>query len=365
MKKGALILIAALMTLVLSGCGKDRSYRRPVVIEEEVEYPGYPGTTWKHVRPSVHGFDDGRFKELENLLNNGKYPTTSMVVAVGGDIIFQYGTVNKISYIASCRKSLLAMLYGKYVENGTIDLDKTVGDLNMDDIGGLLPIEKKAKIQDLITARSGVYHIASNTGDDRDYAPARGSQEPGTYFLYNNWDFNAAGYAFEYLTGKDIYEAFRDDIASKIQCENYFLYNQKKSGDLSLSIYPAYHFYIDVFDMARIGLLMLREGKWKDEQVISREWVKRISSVDTPREEMNPTSRRKKEFSYGYMWWIFDNPSNPPELKGAYSARGSKGQYITVIPALDMVVAHHTATGETAWSQYMDILSRIFDAKVE
>src|SRR2546426_11443294 len=46
-------------------------------------------------------------------------------------------------------------MYGYWVENGTIKLDATLEQLNIDDIGGLLPIEEKATIRDVITARSG------------------------------------------------------------------------------------------------------------------------------------------------------------------------------------------------------------------
>lgn len=56
------------------------------------------------------------------------------------------------------------MMYGNYVAKGVIDLTQTVGDLEIQDVGGLLPIEKTATVLDLITARSGVYHAAANTG---------------------------------------------------------------------------------------------------------------------------------------------------------------------------------------------------------
>jgi len=47
---------------------------------------------------------------------------------------------------------------------------------------------------------------------------------------------------------------------------------------------------------------------------------------------------------YGYLWWVFD-PARfaASPLAGAYTASGSYGQYITVVPALDLVVAHKTA----------------------
>ena len=58
--------------------------------------------------------------------------------------------------------------------------------------------EKEATVNDLITARSGVYHPASNGGDSKN-KPERGTYKHGEHYLYNNWDFNFAGTALEFL----------------------------------------------------------------------------------------------------------------------------------------------------------------------
>ncbi len=54
------------------------------------------------------------------------------------------------------------MLYGKDVENGAMPLSKTLRELEFTDVGGLLPRELDATIEHLITACSGVYHLAFN-----------------------------------------------------------------------------------------------------------------------------------------------------------------------------------------------------------
>jgi hypothetical protein len=54
------------------------------------------------------------------------------------------------------------MLFGTYVAKGTVRLDKSLAQMGIDDIGGLTPQEREATIRDLLTARSGVYHVASN-----------------------------------------------------------------------------------------------------------------------------------------------------------------------------------------------------------
>ncbi len=327
----------------------------------------YPGKSWNRVAPEKYGYDSQKLKEAHQYIIDSMN-TTGLVVVVGGEVIFSFGSTDRISYLASCRKSLLAMLYGKYVENGTINLDMTVGDLGFDDVGGLLPIEKTARVYDLITARSGVYHLGSNDGDDRASAPPRGSTIPGKFYLYNNWDFNMAGAVFEKLTGKSIYEDFEKQVAIPVGMQDFNLEMQRKGydSDTSISRYPSYHFYLTTRDMARVGYLMLRNGRWNDRQVISSEWIKKITGVVTPLYEMNPPTRRSGEFGYGIMWWIFQGAANSGPFEGGYMARGAYGQYITVLPAADMVVAHKTDAvyeRRSTWTTYYKLLQMICDAK--
>lgn len=328
-------------------------------------YPTDEG--WAKAKPSKYGYDPDKLKEVRKYLIDSTH-CTGMTVIVGGESIFRFGSLDRISYIASCRKSVLAMLYGKYVENGTIDLGRTIGELGMDDHGGLLPSEKEATVFDLVTARSGIYHPASNDGDDQAFAPARGSVRHGEQYLYNNWDFNAAGAAFEIMTGKNIFDAFEEDIAIPIGMEDWDRSIHKKSGDLRKSRYPAYHFHLTTRDMARLGYLMLRKGNWNGTQVISENWVKTITSPVTPFRDMYPEKRRDR-FSYGYMWWLFADESklNGWQYHGGYIAQGAMGQYIMVLPELDMVVAFKTDSvygRRSTKAQLFALMDLIFEAKI-
>lgn len=309
--------------------------------------PAFPGRDWERIeKPESVGYSSARLQALRAWLQS--IDTTGLMVAVGGRSLFEYGDLTRLSYLASVRKSILAMLYGKYVENGTIPLGKTLRDLEFTDVGGLMPQELEATIEDLLTARSGVYHPASNAGDDTSSAPPRGSQRHGTYFLYNNWDFNAAGAAFEKLTGREIYDALETDLARPIGMQDFDRSAQKKSGDTRRSQYLAYHIWLSTRDMARVGLLMARGGEWSGKPVVSRAWAHRISSLVTPVNEMNPPRHRSlgtgNRWGYGYLWWVWDAPSSPGPFNGAYTGMGAGGQYITILPELDMVVAHKTDT---------------------
>ncbi|MFX1264678.1 MAG: serine hydrolase domain-containing protein, partial [Promethearchaeota archaeon] len=77
-------------------------------------------------------------------------------------------------------------------------------------------------------------------------------------------------------------------------------------------------------DMARFGYLYLNNGTWDEEQVVSAEWVEMSAQ----------TSFIFNQYSgYGFQWW-----TNPTDVASVYSAQGFAGQFIFVIPSLDMVV---------------------------
>jgi CubicO group peptidase (beta-lactamase class C family) len=147
------------------------------------------------------------------------------------------------------------------VQRGAISLDATLKQFRIDDVGGLTSSEKEAQVRDLLTARSGVFHAAANPGDDLESAPRRGSQKRGTYFLYSNWDFNTLGTIFERCTKQSIYDALEHDIAQPIGLQDFHRQLHSRGGDSTRSVHLDYQMYFSVRDMARLGYLMLRDGK--------------------------------------------------------------------------------------------------------
>ena len=325
----------------------------------------FPAAAWeRHATPGAAGYCvDG----LQRVTDRAKeLSTTAMVAVVGGKIVYEYGDLARVSYLASVRKSILAMLYGNYVKSGVIRLDKTLAELGVDDLQALSPLEKSATVADLLGARSGVYHPASNPGDSLASAPPRGSQKPGTYFLYSNWDFNALGTIFEQETKQSIYDALDKDLAVPIGMQDFDRSTHRRTGDATRSKHLAYHMNLSTRDMARVGYVMLRSGRWNGRQIVPEDWTRRISSIVTPVTEMNPENVRKGPFGYGYLWWIWDGPWSAGPYEGAYTGQGAVGQFITVLPKLDLVVAHKTVPGENrnvSGGQYRELLERLVAAR--
>lgn len=102
----------------------------------------YPGAAWERISdPSSVGFSAEALDAIHPYVDG--INTSAVMAVVGGRVLFEHGPVDSLSYLASVRKSILAMLYGNYVEDGTIDLDLTLEELGMDDAQGLLPVEKR------------------------------------------------------------------------------------------------------------------------------------------------------------------------------------------------------------------------------
>jgi CubicO group peptidase (beta-lactamase class C family) len=183
-----------------------------------------PGEAWTSVKPELVGYSSPRLEILRSWLKT--LDTKAMVIAVHGQVIFEHGDLAHASKIASVRKSVLSMLYGPYILSGRIDPRKTVVEMGLEEAEPFLPIETHATLEHLLTARSGIYLRSGNDNLDA-VAPKRGSEPPGMRMQYNNWDFNAAGTAFEKLSGKTIYQALEEDLARPLGMQDF---DPKKQG---------------------------------------------------------------------------------------------------------------------------------------
>ncbi len=321
----------------------------------------YPGRVWDRVD------DVGRAGwSADGLKSAREYSQTIATAAVmivsGGRIVDVWGNPATRYNVHSIRKSLLSALYGIHVREGRINLALTLNTLGIDDNEpSLTAIEKTATLHDLIEARSGVYHPALyETRGMKAARPPRGSHAPGTFWYYNNWDFNVLGTVFERLTKTNIFVEFKHRIADLTGMEDYRIEDGTYVTGPD-SVYPAYPFRMTARDMARFGLLFLRNGAWGGRQVVPADWVK---------ESTSSYSAAGTAGGYGYLWWVAVNGRHLPGVTvpdGTYSARGAGGHIILVVPAYDLVIVHRVNTDEpgreVTAQQFGRLVKLIFDAR--
>ncbi|RQP20786.1 MAG: class A beta-lactamase-related serine hydrolase, partial [Brucella intermedia] len=178
-----------------------------------------PGPEWERLQnPAAAGWSEAGLRAVDACADQQE--TDALMVVQGNKIVHTYGDITHKYLCHSIRKSILAALMGQDVADGTIDLSITLEQLGIDDNEGLSEVEKQATVYDLLTARSGIYHPAGyETPWMRMIKEKRHSHAPGTFWCYNNWDFNALGTIFEQLTGKTVHQAFDERIAKPLGLE--------------------------------------------------------------------------------------------------------------------------------------------------
>jgi len=296
----------------------------------------FPAADWDHVEPAVAGWSLAKLAKAEAW--SRQLGTTAVMVVHSGAVVAQWGDTAAKTPLASVRKSVLNALIGNAVERGQIDLSQPIGALGIDDNEPSLSAEEKsATVRDLLQSRSGVYHAALyESAEAAALRPPRASHKPGTFWYYNNWDFNVLGTIYERAARSSIFDAFAREIAGPIGMQDY----QPSDGEYFTgveSVYPAYPIQMSARDLARFALLYLRKGRWRDRQVVPARWIE-DSTQAYSQSESGPA------YGYGYLWWVGSiNGGAAPSVTlppGTFFAAGYGGQYAFVIPAYDLVIVH-------------------------
>lgn len=154
--------------------------------------------------------------------------------------------------------------------------------------------------------------------------PLKFTHEPGSTWNYSTGETDLAGILIQEATGKSLAEYLSEKIWKPFGMEHcaYWLADECSNLNIGGSGLSA-----SLRDFARLGTLMLHEGKPGVENIISEEWLKDATSLLY---EVNDQGG-----GYGYLWWRSKN--------GSYSAIGIFGQMIYIDPNKDLVIAQIAA----------------------
>ncbi|MEM8859952.1 MAG: serine hydrolase [Chloroflexota bacterium] len=192
--------------------------------------------------------------------------------------------------------------------------------------------------EDLITMRSGYswneldypsdYHRMSGSDDWIAYMAAHAMAQPaGEEFAYNSANTILLAEVMSRQLEQPFEEFLAEELFAELGIENWQWQRGpngivRAGGGLSLS--PN--------DMLKIGILYLQEGEWNGKQLINKEWIKASTT---------PITGDPNYFEYGYHWWTVPaiHPiSESLEKNDAYFASGLGGNYIWVVPHLQLVI---------------------------
>lgn len=314
------------------------------------------------IRPEDVGYSSEKLKAAYNFAEQSGY--NAVIALHKGKVLFSWGEVDKNFNVHSIWKPFVSALYGIYVERGEINLDMTVADLGIDDTDPKLTSEEKlATIRDLLKSRSGIYHpAAAETQEMRDSRPPRGSHLPNTFFYYNNWDFNVGGVIFEQLTGKQIFNEFKKEIADPIGMQDFNLLECFKAYELIFSLHPSWRFRMSARDLARFGALYQKNGMWNNKQILKPNWINESTTSYSIYDSTMGVG-------YGYRWKVIPENSPMSQMIGSkgYFHTGLGVQIVMVLEDLDLVIVELLNT-DINWtdpgSKGFDLGMMIINAKL-
>lgn len=147
--------------------------------------------------------------------------------------------------------------------------------------------------------------------------------EPGTVFNYSSGDTMLLSGVIEHATGMSVGEYAQQELFGPIGIDQVEWWQDAEGHSLTYCCLD-----MPSRDFARMGLLFLNGGMWGDETVVPAQWVT-DSIAPSPAYD-----------GYGYQWWLIGRQDErlPADT---YAAQGHDGQFIYVIPSLDLVVVRN------------------------
>jgi CubicO group peptidase (beta-lactamase class C family) len=183
--------------------------------------------------------------------------------------------------------------------------------------------------------------------------PNRPMREPGTFYKYNDVRVNLLALCALHVWRRPLPQVLREDVMDPIGASSTWRWHAYDNawvtidGQKMQSVTGGGHFgggmIINAWDMARFGYLFLRNGKWKDRQIVSEKWIAMARTGGPANAE------------YGYMNW-FLNPgrkSLPSAPESSVTFRGNGQNIIYIDWENDLVVVVRWIGGGRALDQFL------------
>jgi CubicO group peptidase (beta-lactamase class C family) len=385
MRSGTVVRAAAVLALIVMVPSPGAAApTRPASALPPVTWPthGWPATA-----PAAVGLDEAALESLDRELASGQHGyIDGMLVIRHGRIAFErqyahdyralfagkgapwiynyydpdwhpYYKGTKLHTMQSVSKSVTSALVGIAIGRGEI-ADVNVPVMPYFTAFHVVPDPRRdnMRLWDVLTMTTGIRwdeFTATYTDIKNNCAQMEASEdwvqyvleqpmatEPGTTFVYNSGATELLSYLLRKSTGKDVADYARERLFKPLGIRSFeWKHTPRGLADTEGGL------YLEPRDLAKVGYLYLHEGSWDGKQIVPAEWVRQSTrwTVDAGWHAAG----------YGFKWWVLSRPG--PESYAAYAAIGYGGQYLIVVPQLDVVAVF------TAWNIYDQ---RSFDVRL-
>ncbi|NNF33578.1 MAG: serine hydrolase, partial [Saprospiraceae bacterium] len=150
--------------------------------------------------------------------------------------------------------------------------------------------------------------------------------DPDIKFLYNDYNALLLGLILERSTGEEVNKYLESRIWKKIGMEYDGSWNSDNKGFEQMQS----GVNARAIDFAKIGRLVLQNGKWGNETVVDSNWIR--LSTTTTKDTM--AFRSGQQWAYSKLWWNSVNE----RLKDDVFACGHMGQFIFISPSSNTII---------------------------
>ncbi|WP_352418081.1 serine hydrolase [Proteiniborus sp.] len=268
----------------------------------------------------------------ENILN--------FVVVKDGKIVIDYNKKdeykNKRFKVNSCTKSIISALIGIAIENKQIqDVHQPISDFFPEiKISGVDNRKRGITIHHLLTMTSGISwpefgnwefitHLVNSDNWLKFILDRPMEHNPGEIFNYSSGGSHLLSAIISKTTGMSAHSYAQKHIFEPLEIKSLTWMSDPQGNNNG-----GFGIEMSAYDMAKIGSLYLSKGKLEKDSLIPENWIN---------ESLEPKVLVSKALGYyGYQWWVKDLT-----VKGTsnttYFAMGNGGQFILVIPSMNMV----------------------------
>jgi CubicO group peptidase (beta-lactamase class C family) len=305
-----------------------------------VEPAGWPTEAWPVSTPEEQGMDSDLLADLVDAVVASGGIDSVMVVRNGYTVLqtVVYPFPENTGHIVhSCAKGITATLIGIAIDRGLLaGVDVPVVEILADRAPETVDqLKASMTVEDLLTMSTGLdcrdsylhgYEgmVEMQSSDDwtEHVLALPMAAKPGRRFEYCNGSSLLLSAILSEVTGQPASEFAAEVLFAPLGITDFAWSTDPEGVTIGwgeLMLQPP--------DMAKLGLLYLRDGEWDGGQLVPPEWV---AAATTSQIDAGTLAD-----GYGYQWWIDDD--------GWFMAQGFGGQHIIVIPDKDLVVTYTAA----------------------
>ena len=322
--------------------------------------------------PAIQALDDYAFPARDDVARAGVRSDALVVVRDGVIVYERYAgpTTAQTPHLTwSISKSLFASVLGVAFGEGRFKLDDAVAKHYPP-----FAAHPDVKMGHLLNWASGL-----DWQEDYEYAPLKSSvvamlytrgrgdmaaftaehslgAVPGTRFRYSSGDSNVLGASLKSMVGEQAYSGYPWTSLFDPLGIRSAVWERDASGTFVASSYA----YMTARDLGRVGLLMQRDGRWGDRQVLPAAWA---AFNRTPFANYLPNPDKPHDAVPGGQWWLnaaLEGVPKPwPDVPdSAFAALGHWGQALYVLPAQKLVVVRYADDRDGSYS-HNELLKRV------